>query len=103
MVVDALQEALCSGWFDDQRRSHDGTKFLQQYTPRRKASAWPEENPQFVEALIEQGRLRPRGQAEIDKAKADGRCDRAYQGQVTAEVPEDLHRALDAHPTATYP
>lgn len=100
MVADALQEALCSGWIDGQRRSRNETTFLQRYTPRRKASLWSEKNTQFVAALIEQGRMRPRGQSEIDKAKADGRWDRAYQGQTTAQVPEDLQRALDAHPTA---
>ena len=36
----------------------------------------------------------------IDKAKADGRWDRAYQRQATAQVPEDLQRALDAEPAA---
>ena len=44
--------------------------------------------------------MRPRGQEEIDKAKADGRWDRAYQGQATAQAPEDLQRALHAHPAA---
>ncbi|WP_426735392.1 YdeI/OmpD-associated family protein [Glutamicibacter sp. 2E12] len=100
MVADALQEALCSGWIDGQRRSRDETTFLQRYTPRRKASVWSEKNTQFVQKLIVQGRMRPRGQAEIDKAQADGRWDRAYQGQATAQVPEDLQRALDAIPIA---
>lgn len=100
MVADALQEALCSGWIDGQRRSRDEATFLQRYTPRRKSSVWSEKNTQFAAALIEQGRMRPRGQAEIDKAKADGRWDRAYQGQATAQVPEDLQLALDAEPTA---
>jgi len=100
MVADALQEALCSGWIDGQRRSNNEKTFLQRYTPRRKASVWSKKNTQFVAVLIAQGRMRPRGQAEIDKAKADGRWDRAYQGQATAQVPEDLQRALDAHPTA---
>ncbi|MDV2980838.1 UNVERIFIED_CONTAM: YdeI/OmpD-associated family protein [Actinomycetes bacterium ARC8] len=36
----------------------------------------------------------------IDKVKADGRWDRAYQRQATAQVPEDLQRALDAGPAA---
>ncbi|MGP5523690.1 YdeI/OmpD-associated family protein [Glutamicibacter arilaitensis] len=35
MVADALQEALCSGGIDGQRRSHDETSFLQRYNPRR--------------------------------------------------------------------
>lgn len=100
MVADALQEALCSGWIDAQRRSRDESTFLQRYTPRRKTSVWSEKNTQFVESLIEQGRMRPRGQVEIDKAKADGRWERAYQGQATAQVPEDLQRALDAAPAA---
>lgn len=99
-AADALQEALCSGWIDGQHRSHDETTFLQRYTPRCKASIWSEKNTQFVTALIEQGRMRPRWQEEIDKAKADGRWDRAYQGQATAQVPEDLQRALNARPTA---
>ncbi len=46
------------------------------------------------------GQDEAREQAEIDKAKADGRWDRAYQGQTTAQVPEDLQRALDAEPAA---
>ena len=100
MVADALQEALCSGWIDGQRRSKDETTCLQRYTPRRKTSVWSEKNTQFAEALIEQGRMRPRGQMEIDKARADGRWDRAYQGQATAQVPEDLQHALDVEPAA---
>lgn len=100
LVADALQEALSSGWIDGQRRSKDEKTFLQRYTPRRKASVWSEKNTQFVQELIAQGRMRPRGQTEIDKAKADGRWDRAYQGQATAQVPEDLQRALDAEPVA---
>ena len=100
IVADALQEALCSGWIDGQRRSKDEKTFLQRYTPRRKASVWSEKNTQFVEELIAHGRMRPRGQIEIDKAKADGRWERAYQGQATAQVPEDLQRALDAEPAA---
>ncbi|KWR74000.1 hypothetical protein RN04_01980 [Arthrobacter sp. W1] len=100
LVADALQEALCSGWIDGQRRSNDEKTFLQRYTPRRKASVWSEKNTQFVQELIAQGRMRPRGQTEIDKAKADGRWERAYQGQATAQVPEDLQRALDADPAA---
>ncbi|MFC9935443.1 YdeI family protein [Glutamicibacter sp. NPDC127525] len=44
--------------------------------------------------------MRPRGQEENDKMKVDGRWDRAHQGQATAQVPEDLQRALDAEPAA---
>jgi uncharacterized protein YdeI (YjbR/CyaY-like superfamily) len=43
--------------------------------------------------------MRPGGQAEIDRAKADGRWDAAYR-QKDAPVPADLQAALDASPSA---
>lgn len=96
----ALDEALCSGWIDGQKKSADAATFRQRFTPRRKASMWSQRNVGIVAYLIEQGRMRPRGQAEIDRAKADGRWERAYPGSATAQVPEDLAAALAASPTA---
>ncbi|WP_442918843.1 YdeI/OmpD-associated family protein [Leucobacter sp. USHLN153] len=92
----ALDEALCSGWIDGPKRSRDAATFLQRFTPRRKASMWSKRNVGIVAELIEQGRMRPRGQAEIDRAKQDGRWERAYAGSATAEVPSDLEAALAA-------
>lgn len=91
----ALLEALCSGWIDGQRASVDGATFRQRYTPRRKASLWSERNVGIVADLIAEGRMRPRGQAEIARAKADGRWERAYAGPASATVPEDLTAALE--------
>ena len=96
----ALDEALCSGWIDGQKRSHDATTFRQRFTPRRRASLWSQRNVGIVEAFVAEGRMRPRGQAEIDRAKADGRWDRAYAGPATIGVPDDLEAALVASPTA---
>ncbi len=39
--------------------------------------------------------MRPAGRAEVERAKADGRWDRAYDGPATATVPEDLAAALE--------
>lgn len=94
-VAQALPEALCSGWIDAIRRKRDETTFLQRYTPRRKNSVWSQKNTEFAQELIDQGRMRPRGFAEIEKAKEDGRWERAYQGQATAQIPPDLQEALD--------
>lgn len=98
--AEALDEALCSGWIDGQKRSYDEATFLQRFTPRRRASLWSQRNIGLVAALIEAGRMRPRGEAEIARAKADGRWDRAYAGSKTAEVSPDLRAALDAEPAA---
>lgn len=96
----ALLEALCSGWIDGQTKSVDAKTYRQRYTPRRKASLWSQRNVQLVAELIGAGRMRPRGQAEIDRAKADGRWERAYAGPASATVPEDLTTALEASPRA---
>lgn len=96
----ALDEALCSGWIDGQKRSYDATMFLQRFTPRRKRSVWSQRNVGHVERLIEEGRMRPRGHSEVDVAREDGRLDRAYSGAAAAVMPEDLIAALAESPTA---
>ncbi|GGO78565.1 YdeI/OmpD-associated family protein [Nonomuraea cavernae] len=39
-VGQALEVALCYGWIDGQRKSHDQHCFLQRYSRRRKGSLW---------------------------------------------------------------
>ena len=38
--------------------------------------------------------MQPAGVAEVDRAKADGRWDAAYDSPATAVVPDDLAKAL---------
>jgi uncharacterized protein YdeI (YjbR/CyaY-like superfamily) len=96
----ALEEALCSGWIDGQVRGVDASVFAQRFTPRRRASIWSARNVGIVADLEATGRLRARGLAEVERAKADGRWDRAYAGSASVEVPEDLAAALAASPAA---
>jgi uncharacterized protein YdeI (YjbR/CyaY-like superfamily) len=97
---EALDEALCHGWIDGQRRALDETHFLQRFTPRRERSRWSKINRDKATELIRSGAMRPAGQREVDRARADGRWDAAYEGQRTATVPPDLRRALDANEPA---
>lgn len=99
--AEALDEALCSGWIDGQRKTLDERTFLQRYTPRRSASVWSQRNVVIVAELASAGRMRPRGAVEIERAKADGRWDRAYAGPASIQVPPDLAAALDASPGAS--
>ncbi|WYZ44555.1 hypothetical protein EsH8_VII_000991 [Colletotrichum jinshuiense] len=98
---EALDVALCYGWIDGQRKTHDEQYFIQRFTPRRKNSLWSKRNVGKVAALIEQKRMTPPGQAEIDAAKADGRWDRAYSSASTMEVPLDFQQALAGNPKAS--
>ena len=97
----ALDEALCSGWIDGQKKSLDIAVFQQRFTPRRKRSMWSLRNTGIVEELLAQGRMRERGMSEVELARADGRWERAYAGSATIEVPSDLEAALAASPAAS--
>jgi uncharacterized protein YdeI (YjbR/CyaY-like superfamily) len=44
--------------------------------------------------------MHPVGTAEVERAKADGRFEAAYEGQAKIEVPDDLAAALAAEPRA---
>ena len=98
--AEALDEALCFGWIDGQKKTLDAHTFIERFTPRRRNSPWSKRNVGLVERLIADGRMTPAGVAEIERAKADGRWDAAYSGQATATVPADLAAALAANPAA---
>jgi uncharacterized protein YdeI (YjbR/CyaY-like superfamily) len=93
-IEQALDVALCYGWIDGHRKSHDDASFLQRYSPRRPRTAWSRVNVAKVEALTAAGRMRPAGLAQVREAQADGRWAAAYEPQATATTPEDLQEAL---------
>ncbi|NUR96304.1 MAG: hypothetical protein HOV67_13720 [Kribbellaceae bacterium] len=97
---EALEEALCHGWIDGQRRGRDEQTFIQRYTPRRAKSAWSQRNVGLIARLEQDGCMHDAGRAEVERAKADGRWDKAYGGASAREVPEDLAAALAAEPKA---
>jgi uncharacterized protein YdeI (YjbR/CyaY-like superfamily) len=99
--AEALQVALARGWIDGVKRSGDEPGYwLQRFTPRRRRSIWSRVNVEHAERLIAEGRMTPRGMAEVEAARADGRWEAAYSSQSRAEVPTDLAAALDAVPGA---
>jgi uncharacterized protein YdeI (YjbR/CyaY-like superfamily) len=99
-VPEALEIALCYGWIDGQRKALDEDYFLQRFTPRRRRSRWSKINRDSATALIEQGRMRPAGLAEVERAKADGRWAAAYDSPSKIQPTPELLAALDANPKA---
>jgi len=97
---DAVEAALCFGWIDGQLDKFDDTYWLVRFTPRGPKSRWSQNNRDTALRLVTAGKMKAAGQAEIDRAKADGRWDAAYAPQSKADVPDDLKKALDAHPKA---
>lgn len=98
--AEALDVALCWGWIDGQRRPHDEAHYLQKFTPRRARSIWSKVNREHVARLGAAGRMQPAGLREVERARADGRWDAAYDSPRTMQVPDDLQAALDADPAA---
>lgn len=93
-----MDGALCYGWIDGQTKSLDDKYWLQRYTLRRQRSKWSKVNREKVARLTQEGRMQPAGLREVERAKADGRWEAAYDSPKTATVPDDLQRELDANP-----
>jgi uncharacterized protein YdeI (YjbR/CyaY-like superfamily) len=97
---EALEAALCYGWIDGQKKSHDETSWLQKFTPRGPKSIWSKINTEKAQRLIESGQIKPAGLKVVESAKQDGRWDAAYAPPSKAVVPDDLQAELDRNAKA---
>jgi uncharacterized protein YdeI (YjbR/CyaY-like superfamily) len=96
----AVRVALCFGWIDGRRNALDETHFLQSFTPRKPRSTWSQRNRDLVAELIASGDMTEAGMLEVDRAKADGRWEAAYQRVSDKSLPDDLAGAIAANPEA---
>ncbi len=92
--AEALEAALAWGWIDGQKGKLDDNWWLQRFTRRTAKSPWSKINRAKAEALIAAGAMRTPGLAEVERAKRDGRWDRAYDGAGSSRVPADFSTAL---------
>jgi uncharacterized protein YdeI (YjbR/CyaY-like superfamily) len=97
---EAIEEALCFGWIDSQVRKLDDDFYLQRFTPRRPRGVWSKINVARVERMIAADRMTEAGMREVERAKADGRWEQAYEGSATAEPHPDLVAALKKNKAA---
>lgn len=97
---EAVEVALCFGWIDGIANKYDEDSYINRFVPRRTRSLWSKKNCQTVERLIETGLMQPAGLAEVDRAKADGRWDAAYDSPKNMKVPKDLIKDLESNPAA---
>lgn len=97
---EAIDAALCHGWIDGQALKHDESSYLIRFTPRRPRSIWSQINRERAIHLMSEGRMQPRGIAQIDRAKSDGRWARAYAPASTVQLSNEFQAALKLHPEA---
>ena len=98
--AEALDVALAYGWIDGQARRVDDATYVQRFTPRRPQSPWSMRNVKTAEAMIADGRMKPRGLAEVERARSDGRWERAYETSKNAEPHPDFLAALEKNSDA---
>jgi uncharacterized protein YdeI (YjbR/CyaY-like superfamily) len=87
-------------WIDGQKKSLSNEAWLQKFTPRGKKSIWSKINREKALTLVACGRMQATGLAEMERAKADGRWEQAYDSPSTATVPPDLQAALNKNARA---
>lgn len=96
----ALDEALCYGWIDAQKKAFDESSWLQRYCPRRAKSKWSKINKDHALRLIKTKKMAAPGLKAIAAAKKDGRWAEAYDSPSNASLPDDFARALKANSKA---
>ena len=98
--AEALDQALCYGWIDGQKRPFDESSWLQKFTPRNPKSGWSKINTEHVERLTKAELMTPAGMEAVEAAKADGRWDAAYSSSRSATPPEDFLAQLSKNAKA---
>ena len=98
--AEALDEALCYGWIDSQKKSYDAKSYILKFTPRRPKSIWSKVNIGHIARLTKIEKLQPSGKAQVEAAKKDGRWGQAYDSPKNMKVPEDFVIELKKHKKA---
>ena len=88
--AEALDEALCHGWIDGQRKPFDAASYLVKFTPRRPKSLWSKINQGHIARLHKLKKMKPAGLAAVAAAKQDGRWQAAYDPPGKAKIPQDF-------------
>lgn len=97
---DVVDAALCFGWIDGIRKSHDTQSYKNRITPRRKGSNWSAVNIRRIQELAEQGLVRPAGTAAFEAAVEAKKADYSYEQAHSPELGEAFEAHFRAHPDA---
>jgi uncharacterized protein YdeI (YjbR/CyaY-like superfamily) len=92
--AEALEESLCYGWIDGQKKSFDKQSWLQKFCPRGPKSIWSKVNIAHIERLTKTGKMKPQGLKAVELAKADGRWEQAYDPPSKMTIPDDFIKEL---------
>ena len=97
----AVDAALCFGWIDSVRYTHDADSYVQYFSPRKARSPWSRVNKEKIERLREQQLMAPAGLAAVATARENGSwywLDSAERDEIPADLQEELARHAGAAP-----
>jgi uncharacterized protein YdeI (YjbR/CyaY-like superfamily) len=95
---EAVDQALCFGWIDGIRRSIDGERYSNRFTPRRRRSIWSQVNLRRFAALQAAGQVHEAG-LQAFEARDPARTG-LYSSENRPELGEAYERQLHANPAA---
>ena len=95
---EALDEALCHGWIDGLRKSHDEEAFKIRFSPRKPRSLWSAINIKRVGELEAEGRMKAIG-LEAFKRRND-QNGYSIRNHTQKELPDDLLAVFKKHKKA---
>jgi len=97
---EAVDEALCVGWIDGQRKGIDEVDYAIRFTPRKPGSIWSVANVKRVEELRAQRRMQPAGLEAFEARTKDRSGIYSYEQRKTAELDEAQLRKFRANRNA---
>ena len=91
-----VDEALCFGWIDGNRKHLDDVSYKIRFTPRKRGSVWSAANVKRVQELTEQGRMQPAG-LKVFEARAESKTDEYPYENPAEELPPEYEKPFRAN------
>ncbi len=76
---ESVDQALCFGWIDGQRRRIDDDRYTIRFTPRRKGSIWSAVNVKRIKELSKEGLVEPAGMVAFEARKENKTAIYSYE------------------------
>ncbi|MGH9773688.1 MAG: YdeI/OmpD-associated family protein [Candidatus Acidiferrales bacterium] len=96
---EALDEALCFGWIDGVRKSHDESSFTVRFTPRKARSNWSAVNIRRATELKKLGRMQAPGLAAFEGRDRKRDAPYSYERR-EAKLPRAYEKEFRANKSA---
>src|SRR6059036_1111167 len=94
---EAVDEALCFGWIDGQRKGLDEVDYAIRFTPRQPGSIWSVANVKRVEELRAQRRMHRAGLEAFEQREKDRSGIYSYEQRKVTELDETQLRKFRAN------